>query len=555
VSTTPIYQAALDRGLSIIPIPPREKGCKMPLWQELAAPDASLMNGCEGYNYGVVANDTFCILDIDDPEAFRNELGLKLPTTYTVATSRGKHLYFRHTDKSRRLGNRSGAGVFDFQANAKYVVGEGSIHPSGHVYSCVDSSPISEIPDSLVSALDRFVVQRKRERARLGLKAGDRQDMLNYAGSIYTEEITEDEMLEKLIERNETHSEEPLSLGDLQRMVQSAFKSWEPFKPSPEVKVSSGEPVNPDDWSGLFHSYEEVVNTPDLSYAIYGWCLENEIIMYGGLPGHGKTLLGLSTAKALLTGEPLFGYEYFKVERSKRVLYLCPEVGLRALRHRLKAFRLLPFVKSGQLLIRSLSAPEVPLMDPRILRAAEGADVFLDTAVRFMEGEENSSSEQRVFAKNLFTLLRTGARTVTGLHHSPKFAKGAGEMNLENTLRGTNELGAMISTAWGTKLVDQETTRLYIQNLKPRDFDPVGAFTLEGRPNIDDGGDFKMVDKPGTADLKDHQPTKGLIDPSAGREITRLLALGNSVREIADQVRLSKSVVGRFVRERKAVPA
>jgi len=53
-------------------------------------------------------------------------------------------------------------------------------------------------------------------------------------------------------------------------------------------------------------------------------------------------------------------------------------------------------------------------------------------------------------------------------------------MNLENALRGTNELGAMLSTAWGTKLVDQETTRLYVQNLKPRDFDPVGAFTLEG---------------------------------------------------------------------------
>ena len=98
VDTTPIYQAALDRGLSIIPIPTQRKGCKMPLWQELAVPDASLMAGCEGYNYGVVANDTFCILDIDNPEAFRNELGVKLPVTYTVATSRGLHLYFRHTD-------------------------------------------------------------------------------------------------------------------------------------------------------------------------------------------------------------------------------------------------------------------------------------------------------------------------------------------------------------------------------------------------------------------------------------------------------------------------
>jgi hypothetical protein len=124
-------------------------------------------------------------------------------------------------------------------------------------------------------------------------------------------------------------------------------------------------------------------------------------------------------------------------------------------------------------------------------------------------------------------------------------------MSLENALRGTNELGAMLSTAWGTKLVDQDTTRLYIQNLKPRDFEPVSAFTIEGRPHIDLTGDFKMVDQPGMAGaLKDHQPTKGLIDPGAAKEITRLLAEGKSVREIAADVKLSKSVVGRFIRER-----
>jgi RecA-family ATPase len=321
--------------------------------------------------------------------------------------------------------------------------------------------------------------------------------------------------------------------------------------PRPAATVEKEAAVNPDQWGELFHTYEEVLNTPPLKFAIHGWLQAEGITMYGGLPGHGKTLLGLSTAKALLTGEPLFGYDYFTVDRSKRVLYLCPEVGLGPLTHRLKLFRLLPFIKSGELRVRSLTAPEVPLMDARILKAAEGADVFLDTAVRFMEGEENSATEQRVFAKNLFTLLSAGARSVVGLHHSPKFSKKAETMNLENALRGTNELGAMLSTAWGTKLVDQETTRLYVQNLKPRDFDPVGAFTLEGRPHIDQTGDFRMVDLPGAAgELKDHQPTKGLIDPDAGKEITRLLALGKSVREIAQGVGLSKSVVGRFVKER-----
>jgi hypothetical protein len=82
--------------------------------------------------------------------------------------------------------------------------------------------------------------------------------MLNYAGSIYTAEISEDEMLEKLIERNEAESEELLSVGDLRRMVQSAFKSWETAKPGPTINVGKVTfDGDPDDWRGLFHSYEK----------------------------------------------------------------------------------------------------------------------------------------------------------------------------------------------------------------------------------------------------------------------------------------------------------
>lgn len=191
LSTLPIYQPTLDRGLSIIPIPPREKGTKLPDWPERALNSASIMDGLPDYNYGVVANDTFCILDIDNPEAFHNELGLKLPATYTVKTSRGKHLYFRHTDKSRRLGSKS-AGIFDFQADRKYVVGEGSTHPSGYVYECIDHSEIIPIPDVLVDALDRFVTERKRQRKSQDLKAGDRQDMLDYAGRIFTRKMKDE---------------------------------------------------------------------------------------------------------------------------------------------------------------------------------------------------------------------------------------------------------------------------------------------------------------------------------------------------------------------------
>lgn len=311
------------------------------------------------------------------------------------------------------------------------------------------------------------------------------------------------------------------------------------------------------DWRPLFHSYEELENAAPLSFAIHGWLQADGITMYGGLPGHGKTLLGLSTARALLTGEPLFGYDYFKVVRAQRVLYLCPEVGLGPLAHRIKLFRLMPFIKSGQLLVRSLSAPDAPLMDTRILRAAEGADVFLDTAIRFMEGNENSSSEQRVFAKNLFAVLSAGARTVTGLHHSPKSFVDAPVMTLENALRGTNELGAMLSTAWGTKRVSEKTVQLYIQNIKPRDFEPVRAFILEGRPHIDQTGDFQMIARPGRAgDLRQYQgQSQGgrprLISDESAVVVRRMLSEGKSHQEIARAVDVSRFTVSRFLGGRR----
>ncbi len=150
--TTPIFQSAVDRGLAIHPLKPRSKEPHLPDWPNKATNDPVIVSEWAfrfpTANYGVVANRDFCILDIDNPEMFRNELGVRLPATYTVKTSRGLHLYFRHTERSRKLGNKA-AGIFDFQADHKYVVGEGSTHPSGHVYSCIDSSPIIEIPDAL----------------------------------------------------------------------------------------------------------------------------------------------------------------------------------------------------------------------------------------------------------------------------------------------------------------------------------------------------------------------------------------------------------------------
>jgi hypothetical protein len=254
------------------------------------------------------------------------------------------------------------------------------------------------------------------------------------------------------------------------------------------------------DWRAIFHTYEESINAPPVKFAIAGFLQEAGITMIGGLAGHGKTLVMLNMTKSLLTGEPLFNYEPFKVsELSQRVLYLIPECGLGPFVHRLKLFYLLDYVRDERLCYRTLNHKDsmAGLSDPRILGAARGADVFLDTAVRFMEGDENAASDQRQFAQVLFSLLRAGARTITGAHHAPKSLGKADYLSLENVLRGSGDIGAQLATCWAIYQSDPTTNEIVVRNVKPRDFEPCGEFRIQGRPWIDHEGHFQITQMPG----------------------------------------------------------
>ena len=57
----------------------------------------------------------------------------------------------------------------------------------------------------------------------------------------------------------------------------------------------------------------------------------------------------------------------------------------------------------------------------------------------------------------------------------------------------------MVSTCWALKQTDSHSNRIYVRNVKARDFDAAGDFALEGRPWIDQTGDLKTVSQPGMA--------------------------------------------------------
>jgi hypothetical protein len=74
-----------------------------------------------------------------------------------------------------------------------------------------------------------------------------------------------------------------------------------------------------------------------------------------------------------------------------------------------------------KLFVRTLSKGPAPLLDdPAIVKAAKGADVFLDTVSRFATGDENAAADVKNFSAQLFGMLEAGARSVWAAHHSPK---------------------------------------------------------------------------------------------------------------------------------------
>ena len=572
-------------------------------------------------NYGIVADENFSLLETDDVTKFTAALGGgKIPHTLCISASPNRGYWvFRQTDKTRAIRkNLEWDGVFEWRHVNEYCVGPGSIHPSGREYRVVIDAPPAPFPDWLVDKLqelyrqapvsskpgvttevdkDAYSTLRAAYLENLNpldllkpdveISMGRHGTLLSIAGLIHNGERDEEEaieVLEQLWEKICTRP--PRGRKEIEDIVHHAF-SKDPCELGQGIVYSDGNtlrlfpnqaaydaevaqlllarhkaggdvppPIN--DWRSLFHTYEELRDAPPVKFAIDGFLQEEGITILGALPAQGKTLVALAMCRALLEGTPLFGH--FNVSRpAQRVVYLIPESGKSPFAHRLKTFHLMKHIENERMFCRTFSMPgSLSLKDPLLVEACKGADVILDTAIRFLPGDESSSSDQREFAQTLFDLLATGARTVTGLHHSAKSSETNQWMTLENVLRGSGELGAMLCSCWGLRMCDVGRTKLWIQNVKARDYQPCEPFVVEGRPHLALTGNFKLTHEPGLAgELSEHLTRRG---NTGGRprneevveqatEILQLHAQGVGTREIARRLGVPKSTVSRLITE------
>ena len=260
------------------------------------------------------------------------------------------------------------------------------------------------------------------------------------------------------------------------------FKTGDEYKLTLSSTQAQATPTVPQldvsNWLSLFRSISEMEDGP-IDMIIEG-ALQEGTCFLGATAGDGKTLVALAFAKAISTGTPLFGLPQFSVKKPRPVIYLIPETRDRAFRKRCMEFQL-PDDKS-KFMARTISAGvPLELSDPRLIEAVRQtkAVVFLDTASRFMKGnDENAAAQNRLLVNDVVTLLAAGAVCVVLLHHATKSAKMNQEkMTLENMLRGTGDFGAMCDQAYGIR----KDMNLYANGSGPMEIDLV---SLKDREQI-----------------------------------------------------------------------
>jgi len=307
-------------------------------------------------------------------------------------------------------------------------------------------------------------------------------------------------------------------------------------------------------WRTAFKSYDEM-ETGEAQFLI------KDVFPYGinfvaGLSDTGKTWFVLSAAKALVSGQPFLGT--FDVPAPIPVIYLIPESGERPFRARLEKMRMT--TAAERFICRTMHSGAILGLDsPELLQAVHAMKpaVVLDTAIRFSgASDENSAAQNRVLALEMFALITAGARGIIAIHHSPKATAAQSEMTLETALRGTGDLGAMSDAVHALQCVNRDAFELRVQCVKARDFEPVRPFHIQGRPYIDETGDFAITQARSQRGDAEKLANAVADNPSADyRELAEITGISTGrIKGVAAQARLKKEG-GRWAGLRSAANA
>jgi len=155
-------QLFVKMGIAVIPLRHRGKepasnlmGGTWELYKTTMATEYQVSNWLfSGWqNYGVVAGwNNLVVIDFDDMEYFNiwalwmsmqhEVIRYIFYASFKVKTSRGMHVYVSTLEPAENGKRIKKNGGIDIQAQGKFVVGPGCIHPSGHIYEPITNDII-----------------------------------------------------------------------------------------------------------------------------------------------------------------------------------------------------------------------------------------------------------------------------------------------------------------------------------------------------------------------------------------------------------------------------
>jgi hypothetical protein len=248
------------------------------------------------------------------------------------------------------------------------------------------------------------------------------------------------------------------------------IKPPKPPKTLEEIKQERQRNLDKSPWWGSFRGVDELEGNGTVKMYIENFLPEGATLICG-LPKVGKSFLALSVAKALTSGQPLFGRLGFEVPEVVPVLYLAAESGDGALKLRCEKMGITK--DKTKFICRTLSQGlMLGLDDPQIESLIRDMKpiVILETLIRFNDGkDEDDATENRKLAHAIFRLIALGARAVLGIHHSRKDLNKTNPTK-EAAVRGSGDGLAMVDAVW---LVMQDE-RLYQRGKGPNEIDVVG---------------------------------------------------------------------------------
>jgi hypothetical protein len=597
-------------GLGIRVVPVKGKAPLLGEWQNLASADPSQVDKwSEAYpqatGVGVVSPEDcgYWVLDADDWDWLTEEMSARKVKPFKAPRvmsggGRGVHFYFKGSRKHWMKSVKNPRFVSDAETPSEkkmllefplHVVGPGSVHPkTGKAYQ--PSSPaeqweLSECPDDMLAFLHELCSIKKPESApdlkptglRTGLSLEQMLDGTELKGKYKRRETADrvwldyHKLLGRCLVKGSEHSEPENNRQSSFYYMKSDPSDWGHHCLSESCKCAEGgqrnaalkalglrlSDVSVERWRRKFRTKSQLSQDPPV-FVVDNFIPEG-ITGFGSIPGHMKTWVLLSVAKAVRNA-PTKLWGRLLVRTRYEVLYITPETGDRQLNDRMGRLGL---ADDDGFLVRTMSMGRKLALDDRdLMDGANGKVVFLDTLVRFLDGrEENSSKDIAALFQLINDLLSAGAIAVVFAHHSRKPGENFPfAMTQENVFRGSGDISANLAAGHGIYQLDCKTrdkSLIQIQNVKPRDFEPLAPFQLQGRPYIDKEHDFKMVKAPGVCQEFDAEKKaydkesspEAAKDDRRWHEALKMKREGSLHSEIAEKFGVSEKTSQRWCEE------